>query len=193
MLIPYFVSAEAKTINLKFAHQTSPAGFVHKSFHEPWARMVEKATEGRVKITIYPGQSLCKGKEAIEATIGGVTDINWWVQPYFPGRFPLTSVMSLPFVNAPTAEVNSRILQEIYEEFPEVQAEYSKVKVLMLGTGAPYFLISTKKPVGSLKDMNGLKIRGPGWLYRVAVEGSQGITGLHTHAWRLRGRGKRRN
>ena len=165
-------TSPTKTIELKFAHQNPPTGRTTVKFLDAWAKKAEEATNGRIKITMYPAQSLCKANESIEATKGGVTDITWIILGYFPGSFPLAEVISLPFLSIPSGKVdgrtlsggaiNSRILQELYETFPEIQAEFADVKLLFLQATDPQNLITTKKPVRNLNDLKGMKIRALG-------------------------------
>ena len=153
------VGAAGKPIVLKFAHQNPPKASTTVRFFNPWAKKVGEATKGRVKIVQYPAQSLVKARETITAVEGGIADIGWAPMGYFPGRFPLTDVMTLPFLNLPGAVKNSRILQELYETTPAMQKHFSSVKLLFMHTTDPYPLLTTKKPVINLNDLKGMKIR----------------------------------
>ncbi|OGP65154.1 MAG: hypothetical protein A2169_09115 [Deltaproteobacteria bacterium RBG_13_47_9] len=172
ILILFFLSvapSPAKVIELKFGHQNPPKGRTTEKFLNAWAKKVEEATKGRVKITMYPAESLFKAREAYEATRGGITDINWTILGYYTGRFPLTSVMTLPFLNLASGHIqgqlrsggaiNSHILQELYEILPEIQAEWKEVKLLMFNCSDPYLICTTKKPVRNRDDLKGLKLR----------------------------------
>ena len=57
--------------------------------------------------------------------------------------------------------INSYIIQELYETFPETQAEWTKagVKPLLFHTGGPTFLMMTKKHVRNVAGLKGVKIR----------------------------------
>jgi TRAP-type C4-dicarboxylate transport system substrate-binding protein len=162
-------AATGKVIELRFAHQNPPAGRTTVKFINAYAQQIEQATKGRVKITMYPAESLAKATEMVQATVGGVTDITWSTLGYYTGRFPLTSVMALPFVNAPSSKVNgkalsrsgmnSHIIEELYETIPEFQQEWKDVKVLFLQCTDPYFPVTTKKQVRNQADLKGLKLR----------------------------------
>lgn len=159
----------ARPIELKFAHQNPPAGRTTVKFLDPWMKKVEEATKGRVKIISYPAQSLCKARESIEAVRGGLADITWTIPAYFPGRFPLSTVMELPFLGLPSghidgkevcaAEVNGRIMQELFENFPEIQAEFTGIKQLFFNSTGSKILITRKIPVRKMEDLKGMKIR----------------------------------
>ena len=65
----------------------------------------------------------------------------------------------MPFTSA---EKGSEVLWKLYEKFPAMQKEFQDVKVLMLWTSNPYFLLTTKKQVRTLEDLKGMKIRVTG-------------------------------
>jgi TRAP-type C4-dicarboxylate transport system substrate-binding protein len=161
--------APAKPIELRFSDHNPPNGRISVKYIEPWAREIEKATNGRIKVTMYFGEVLNKGTESIPAVMGGITDLAWVVHGFYPGKFNLSSVMMLPFIGAPegdfdgrklsSAAINSIIFQELYETVPEIQSEYQGFKHLYNHVSMPYFLTSTKKPVSKMEDLQGMKIR----------------------------------
>lgn len=150
----------AKPIELKLAHIMSPKHMQQVQVMEPLAKDIEKATEGRVKVTIYPGAALAKPADQFNAAATGIADIAFGVQGYTPGKFPLTSVLALPF-RATSALSGSQILWDLYNEFPEIQSEYKGTKVLYLWAGDTGQIITAKKQVKTLEDMKGLKLRSP--------------------------------
>jgi TRAP-type C4-dicarboxylate transport system substrate-binding protein len=148
----------AKTIELKFAHPYPAMHAQHKGVLVPWAKKVEEACGGAVKIKFIPGGALGKPGQAYAMVEKNVADIGWDIADYSPGRFPLTTVIELPFM-VKTAEKASVALWKTYEQFPEFQKEYADTKLLMLSAHAPGFFATVKKPVKSLADLNGLKIK----------------------------------
>ena len=51
-------SAPAQEIKLTFADQNSPTGWGPSHALYPWLKQVEEATKGRVKIEVFPSQTL---------------------------------------------------------------------------------------------------------------------------------------
>ncbi len=160
-------SASTTVVELKFSHQNPPQGWTTVEFLNPWAKSVETATNGKIKILMYPAQSLAATADMYDATINGLAQMTWIPTAPYEGRFPMSVSLSLPFIALPSgtidgkkvgpAAVNSRILQELYETMPEVQKEWAQTKLLFLHTSDPFFLIS-KKPVKNVADIKGLKI-----------------------------------
>ncbi len=152
----------AEVIELKFSHEHSVTGGKYVRGHEPWAKMVEEATKGRVKITQYPANALSGSKERYDDIIGGIGDIGWTAIPHYPGRFPLTEATSMPGLGVTSSVMASHIVWNLYQEFPEGQAEFADVKVLFMHAFAPISIATTKVPIRSLDDMKGLQLRAPG-------------------------------
>src|SRR5690606_19836269 len=98
--------------------------------------------------------------EQYNLAVDGSADIALSVHGYTPGKFPLTSVGDLPFI-AESSEEGSIIMQKLYEEFPEIQQEHADVTPLWLFGGEQVQILSAKKPINSLEDMKGLKVRSP--------------------------------
>ncbi len=146
--------------NLKFHHHTTGKT---AAVLEAWAKQIDDATIGRVKVNIFPGATLGKEKEAYELATTGTADISWGFLANFPGQFPMTDIGSLPLLGMPSGEVASRILWALYTKFQDAFAkEYKEVKVLTLHSSGTIPMATTKKPVRTLDDLKGLNIRIPG-------------------------------
>ncbi|MFZ1884340.1 MAG: TRAP transporter substrate-binding protein [Rhodoplanes sp.] len=154
--------AKAQEFKLTLSDQnpTTAWGSVHAM--QPWIEKVEKATKGRVKIELYPSQTISKGVDNWKAVRNGVVDIAWCFHGYWPDLTPLADVITLPSLPFKTAEKGSEVLWKLYQKFPAIQKEFSDVKPLMLWTSNPYILITTNKQVKTLDDLKGMKIRVTG-------------------------------
>lgn len=154
--------AAAKTITLTFANQNPDTSWSGIYAIAPWAKQVEEATNGKVKVQIFYSQTLTKGKDAWNATKSGIADISWCFHGYWSGMTPLADVISLPALPFKTAEKGSEVLWKLYEKFPAIQKEFSDNKILLLFTSNPYILITTNKQVKTIEDIKGMKIRMSG-------------------------------
>jgi TRAP-type C4-dicarboxylate transport system substrate-binding protein len=162
LVIAWPIVASAKTITLTLTDQNSDVGWGPVHALQPWVRQVEAATNGRVKINIYPSQTLSKGKDNWNAVKNGIADIGWCFHGYWPGMTSLADVISLPALPFASAEKGSEVLWKLYEKFPSIQRQFQDNHVLLLYTSNPYILITTKKQVKTLEDLKGLKIRMTG-------------------------------
>lgn len=175
LLVPSSADAQ-KPIRLKYATHTTDRHRQYSQGAIVWLKKIEEASGGRVKITPYPSQTLCKGKDTWEAVKGGIADIGTAFVGFFPGRFPVTEVAFLPGLSMGTnitAESSTRVIMDAYQKFPEMRAEYADVKFLSLHSIEPAFVATRKKPVRQLEDLRGLKMRITG-VYTTAFMKAQG-------------------
>ena len=147
------------TIELSLAHFWPAEHFLTTEQVPDWIEEIEAATNGRVKITAYPGQTLLQAPETYDGVVNGIADIGISVFAYNRGRFPLLEAWELPgipYVNATAAAVTA---WEGYKKF--MPAETSDTKVLYLFATGPGHMW-TKKPVRTLEDLQGMRIRATG-------------------------------
>lgn len=144
-------------IKFRFYYHASPTGG-QSYFLQDWIKKLKEATKGRLDIVFYPGATLGPPTEAYEMVKSGVVDIACIIIGFFPGRFPLSDVVQLPFLDLHSAAVASRVYWGLYEKFPELRAEYPGVKVLALYCDSPT-PIGANKAIRTMEDMKGLKIR----------------------------------
>ena len=150
--------ATAKTIELKFAHAFSPKHTMQQKVFMPWAEKINKMTNGKVKVTFFPGGALGKTPDHYALAEKGIADIIYILHDYTPGRFPMTSVFELPFM-VPSATKTSTAMWKVYEKFPEFRKEYSKVKTLALFCHPGGHFNTVKTPIKSIDDLKGMKFR----------------------------------
>jgi len=149
--------APVKPIELSYSIFFPPSHIQCKTA-EDWSREVEKRTGGRVKITTYPGGSLTKAPQCYDGVVNGISDIGMSCFAYTLGRFPLLEGLDLP-LGYPDGLAASRIATEMVRKY--APKETDDVKVLYIHAHGPGILAS-RKPVRSLDDMRGLKVRATG-------------------------------
>lgn len=158
-----FTSARAQPatkpppIELKFAHYSPPGHPMLEEIAVPWSKMLEEKSKGKLKVTIYPAEALCKMADTYDAVVSGIADIGYGLTLITPGRFALSEVVTIPFTpwNISSA-LTSQVMQKLYDE-GKTAKEWSHVKLLFLYTTPPSALFLTK-PVRSMEDAKGTKI-----------------------------------
>lgn len=151
-------SVSAKTIDLKFATGFSPKHTMQTKVFEPWAEKIKQMSNGKVKVTFFPGGALGKTPDHYDLAEKGIADISYTLHDYTPGRFPMTTVFELPFI-IKSATNTSKAMWQVFEQFPEFRKEYRKVKVLGLFCHPAGNFNSMRKPIKSLEDLKGMKFR----------------------------------
>jgi len=159
--IPTPAPVPEKVIELKY--QGGAYSTMHPIYYDAfnvWARELEKRTQGRVAVTLFPQQTLVTNKESWDAIRSGVVDIciNWW--PFFKGVFPLHEVWYQPFMG-PTSSIVSPAIWRLTQETPEMQEEWKEVHMITKYASAVHNLHSTKKLIKTLEDFEGMSLGAP--------------------------------
>ncbi len=123
-----------------------------------FAKEVEKRTNGQVQITAFPGGTLTKAPQVYDGVVTGITDMGNSCFAYTRGRFPETAALDLP-MGYPNGKVASQVANEFVKTMNP--KELQDVKVLYVHAHGPG-LLHTQKPVRSLEDLKGMKIRATG-------------------------------
>lgn len=161
-------SRAEETITLKMAHFLPTANGMHSDFMEPWARELEKRTDGKVKVEIYPaGTQLGNITKLYDEVRAGVVDIAHGLRGIPRGRFQKTSVIELPFMTG-SADVASRALWSVFDE--HLKDEYPGVKVLALHAHNGGLIHTADTPVEKLEDLKGLRLRFPSGPIKALLE-----------------------
>lgn len=123
-----------------------------------WFKNVDQATNGKIQSVIYGGGVLSSPLEVFNNVKSGAIDMAVDVTGLYPGQFPLAEVMQLPFLDLHNTEVGSRVYWGLFEKFPEFRAQFEGVHVLVTLTSG-FQVIGSNKPIRTLEDMKGQKIR----------------------------------
>ena len=148
-----------QTVTLKFHTFMAPQSGVWLNMHKPWMAKVEKESGGRIKFEAYPAMQLGGTPvQLYDQVKDGVVDVIWTLPSNTAGRFPRVEVFELPFMMT-NAEATSRA----YWEYVQTQApdEFKDVHVLALHVHGPGVIHTVDKPVKTVDDMKGLKLRAP--------------------------------
>ncbi len=148
-----------QTVTLKFHTFMSPQSAVWKSMHGWWMDKVEKDSGGRIKFERYPAMQLGGTPvQLYDQVKDGVVDVVWTLPGNTPGRFPRIEVFELPFMMT-NAEATSRAYWEYVQTY--AKDEFKDVQVLALQVHGPGVIHTKDKPVKTITDLKGLKVRGP--------------------------------
>ena len=147
-------------IHIKFSTWHPPASREVKTVWIPMLEELKKRSGGRITYTLYAGGALGKGPAHFDIVKNGLSDMGYFTATWTPGRFPLSDVLSMA-----TAMEGKDISTDVGNQMAEkiLHEEFKGVKILELN-GCISAYLWTKKPVKTLADVKGLKIRTPGGL-----------------------------
>lgn len=156
--------ASAQKQTLKMAYWAGPSHHMVKTL-EAWGKSVEAASGGNLTLEVDKA-SLAKPEGQYDLVKEGVRDMAWVVPSYTPGRFELYRVADIPFI-CTNATVCSTALWKWYEKHKLADKEFKDTKLLMAFTTGP-FALHTTKPVKTLEEVKGMKIRVAGAAVAIA-------------------------
>ena len=146
---------------LKLHHFLPPKAPAHTQMLAPWARDIEKAAGGKVKIELYPAMALGgKPPELINQVRDGVVDIVWTVNGYTPNLFPRSEVFELPFIHTNNAVATNLAMRDMFNN-GAIAEDFKDVKVMFLHVHAGQGIQMAEKVVRTPDDLKGLKMRIP--------------------------------
>jgi TRAP-type transport system periplasmic protein len=154
--------AAAQTIELRVSHFMPPNHTFQKELLR-WADELDKASSGRLKLRIYPASQLGPVQRQLDLVKNGVADIAVGLHGATPGRYPLTEVVSLPFVSpkdATNSAVASRRLTELAPVY--LADEHQGLRILWMAVTNPLMFHLGKVPIKTIQDFRGLRIRYAG-------------------------------
>jgi TRAP-type C4-dicarboxylate transport system substrate-binding protein len=152
-------------ITLRLADSLPVGHIIHDAVTKPFIEAVGKRTNGEVAIAHYPAEQLGKAKDLLRLTQSGVVDIGYIVPSYASDKMPLTAVAELPggFRNACHGTAAYWSLTHDGNFLAEKEFAPNGIRPLITFALPTYqILLSTRKPVNSLADIEGLKIRTAG-------------------------------
>jgi TRAP-type C4-dicarboxylate transport system substrate-binding protein len=126
------------------------------------ASEITRRTNGSVKVEIYHGETLGKPTEVIDLVGGGAIDIGNIVQDYHFSRMPLSAFFNPPMIHRDHV-MAARLAKLGYQTQEKLREDMRRNNLypLLFRALAPYRLIS-KKPIRTIADFKGLKLRTAG-------------------------------
>jgi len=144
---------------LKLATFVPPTHIIMARVLTPWAQELAAKSNNRLTVRFFPSMQLGgKPPELYRQTLQGISDICFTLPGYTSGDFPMMALTELPGM-ASNAEDGTKKLWTHFDRF--LAREYQGAKVLMLWNSDTASIMSKTKPVRTLEDMKGMKIRTP--------------------------------
>ena len=155
-------SASAAQFPLSFTTH-DPITSQQTRLQQKWADSIKEKSGGRIEITIFPSGSLASAVDALDAVKTGAADMGWLYTSFFPGQFPIVDAITLPLLGVETAPQGTYALWDMYEYSEALRNDLAAngLKMLMLYNNPSNLIGTHSKPVYTVDDMKGLKLRAP--------------------------------
>ena len=163
-------------VTLKLHHFFSSVSSGHEKFLVPWARKVELASAGRIRIDVFPSMQLGGAPaQLFDQARDGTADIVWAVPGQTPGRFAKIETFELPFLPSHRALVNSKALQEFAAV--NLQDEFRDVHPLCFSC-RDHGVVHTSRAIRTISDLKDLRLHVQNRLSGESVQalGAVGVT-----------------
>lgn len=154
----YSFSHGAEEIKLKFANYFPPT-HMNSVIMGKFCEEMNAKLAGKVTITQYAGGTLLAAPKMATGVSTGIADIGLSNCSYSRGRFPVMEIMELP-LGFPSSWIASHVANDFFDKFKP--KEWDAFHPLMFSTSPPNALQTLNKPVKTLEELKGLKIRGQG-------------------------------
>ncbi|MGL4208636.1 MAG: DctP family TRAP transporter solute-binding subunit [Candidatus Adiutrix sp.] len=154
------LAAPDKKYNLKFSVTTSDTSSWTVGAKK-FAELVEERTNGNVKIRVFPNDVLSGGNQAkgLEQLIGGIADFSFHSSIIYSVMDERFGIISLPFLFNSVEDADAKLAGPGGAAIKDL-ADQKGIVALAFGENGMRQL-TTNKPIVTLDDMKGLKVRIP--------------------------------
>ena len=153
-------AASAQEFELKLHHFLSSQAPAHAQMLEPWAQSIMDASDGRVKIEIFPSMTLGGTPPQLPRQVrDGVVDIAWIVNAYAAGQFPRTEVFELPGVHQGNSAAVNKAMRTMYDDV--LSEDFKGIRALFQHVHGGQAFHMADQEIRSPADLAGMKIRIP--------------------------------
>ncbi len=153
------VLAQAAAEEIKLHSFVPPTHVIWTDVLTPWAQEVAKRSNNQLTVKMYPAMQLGgRPPELYRQAVQGIADVIFSLPGYTSADFPMMALTELPGT-ATSADDGTK---KLWAKFDQVLArDFPGTKVLMLWNSDTASLMSKAKPIKTLEDMKGMKIRTP--------------------------------
>ena len=147
-------SAQDKTVNMKVSLWVPPAHPLVPAT-QAWAKSIEQASNGTIKMSVFPSEQLGKAFDHYDMARDGIADITYVNPGYQPGRFPIAAAGQLPFVFN-DGKKGTLALNEWYQKYAKTEMKDTKLCFAFIHDPGS---MHGKKKIVVPDDLKGVKVR----------------------------------
>ncbi len=162
LLLSGTASAAQVTIRLGHLNPASPFESHSGAMTTIFKSLVETASGGDIEVKLYPNGQLGKDNEVIQQVRDGIVESTISSSGGIAQHYPLVGVFDIPFA-FPNIAVANRVIDQRSEFGKKFTGDLEKktgLKVLgMIDSGGFFAFTNSKRPIRTVADMKGLRIR----------------------------------
>jgi TRAP-type C4-dicarboxylate transport system substrate-binding protein len=165
------INYTGKPIEVRFSSFIPASAPIWKVW-QPALDRLKAESGGKLYVKLYAGGVLHSMKDGFKAVRDSISDLSHCYPSYEPTSFKVTPVGELAGL-FPDAAVGTMVMTELYPKYFKKEYEAMGVYLARMTMTPPYNLVS-KKPIVTLKDWKGLKVRTTGGMMakQVAAAGA---------------------
>ena len=149
----------ALAVEAKLGH-LAPTGDPRHEVMLGFAQAIEEGTGGEVTVEVFPDSTLGKERELFEQAQAGITELAL-VGSVVANFYPAWSIIDMPFLWRDREHLVEFVNSDYAEQWSKDMAEETGVELLAFLERNPRILTTTTKPVRSVADLEGMKVRVP--------------------------------
>jgi TRAP-type C4-dicarboxylate transport system substrate-binding protein len=144
---------------LKLHSFVPPTHVIWADVLTPWTKEVASKSKNELTVRMFPSMQLGgRPPELYRQVVQGIADMCFSLPGYTSADFPMMALTELPG----TAESGADGTRKLWANFDKfLSRDFKDTKVLMLWNSDTASLMSKSKPIRTLDDLKGMKIRTP--------------------------------
>ena len=168
------VATQAQT-QLRVADSLPAGHFFAERGMKFWVEEVRKLTDNAIVLQHFPAEQLGKAKDMLQLAMSGVSDMSYVVPSYVSDKMPLMTVSELPGLAKTSCQGTEAFLKLAHGGVLEQRELDPNGIVILISTILEPYQIYANKPISSLADVGGLKLRTAGGAQAATIKGLGGV------------------
>ncbi len=153
------VPGVAGAVDAKLGHLAPTADPRHQVLTK-FGETIKAKTNGAVAVKIFPSSTLGKERELFEQAQAGVTEFAL-VGGVVSNFYPQWSITDMPYLWKNGAHLQKFVNSDVAKKWAADMSQKLGVEVLAFLERNPRILVTREKPVNSMGDLKGMKVRVP--------------------------------
>lgn len=157
-------ASPASANNLIYSIFVSSEHLLTKDVAVPFAEELRERTNGEIDFEVVSGGALAGARETLKAVEDGTVDAGYIIDIYTPSALPQTALLSdLSLLIDNSVVASAAMTQTVLLDCQECRESFETHNVTPLGfVSTSVYALQCAKPVATLADVQGLKVRATG-------------------------------